>query len=150
MKKTQSNSFFFPCVMYVLAPDHFQPLKQSMINIYVFFYCRKTIKWWKKTFIRVFELLVINAMILYHLNYPEKEAYQSHKKFRLELFHQLEQPSLDEKAERTVYRTGRSPAVNAARLQGKIFQKADTWKKVLCSVCLQEEKEWKNCLHKNI
>ena len=105
-------------------------------------FCRKTIKWWKKIFIRVFELSVINAMILYHLNYPEKEAkYQSHKKFRLELVHQLVQPLLDVKAERNVYGTpGRCPDVNAARLQGKHFPESKHPDRKCCVVCGYKKK----------
>ena len=79
-------------------------------------FTRKTIKWWKKIFIRVFELATINAMILYHQKYPDKmKAYQSHKKFRIELIHQLVQPLLDQNAVRTPQsRPGRRPSAAGA------------------------------------
>ena len=53
-------------------------------------FCCKTVKWWKKVFVRMFELSVINSMVIYNKNNPVFAAkYQSHKLYRVELIHQL-------------------------------------------------------------
>ena len=58
--------------------------------------CRKTVKWWKQVFVRMFELAVINSVVIYFRNNPEFAGkYQSHKLYRAELIHQLVQPLLN-------------------------------------------------------
>lgn len=36
-------------------------------------FCRKTVKWWKKVFVHLFELCVINSMVIYFKSHPEAE-----------------------------------------------------------------------------
>jgi len=51
---------------------------------------RKTPKWWKCLFFRLLDMAVINAIILYGYAFTKDiEKRQSHKKFRLQLAHQV-------------------------------------------------------------
>ena len=57
---------------------------------------RKSIKWWKKVFFRMFELCIINAMCIYFAKNADFAGRRgSHKLFREVLVHQLFQPYLD-------------------------------------------------------
>ena len=53
-------------------------------------YCsvdRKSMKWWKKVFFRLFELSIVNAMVLYFEKYPEmSHKRSSHRKIEKHLF----------------------------------------------------------------
>ena len=43
---------------------------------------RKTIKWWKKVFFRIFEISVVNAIVVYYYKNPDfQKKKDSHKKF---------------------------------------------------------------------
>ena len=65
-------------------------------------YCsvgRKTHKWWKTVFFRIFKMCITNSMCLYTDKNPEfEERRNSHKLYREILVHQLVQPYLDEKS----------------------------------------------------
>lgn len=89
----------------------------------------------KRLFFRLLDMSIINAMIVYINLYPEKkEERLSHKKYRLELVHQLVQPLLDSYADPSVGGTsGRTP-VSSVRLKGKHFATSKLPRK-RCSVC---------------
>ena len=54
---------------------------------------RKSIKWWKEVFFHMFEMCVMNAMVLYFIANPEfAKKHQSHKKFRVMLVHEIVEP----------------------------------------------------------
>ena len=62
---------------------------------------RNTMKWWKKVFLRMFELCIINSMCIYFEKYPDfAKRRSSHKLFREILVHQLVQPYLHAKSEK--------------------------------------------------
>jgi len=93
---------------------------------------RKTNKWWKKVFYRLFEMSIVNSLILFHKKYPELgKKKNAHKKFREMLVHELVQPYLDERSNKDIEQRGRpcqNPAVvskvdvdHATRLAGKHF-----------------------------
>ena len=88
-------------------------------------FCRKTVKWWKKVFVRLFELSVINAMVIYFHNYPDLgRKSNAHKKFRIALIHQLVQTLLDVRANNGNGGNNRGrPSLlpEASRLQAKHF-----------------------------
>ena len=84
---------------------------------------RKTTKWWKRLFFRLLDMAIINAMVLYLNVFPEKrKERQSHKKYRLQLAHELVQPLLDLYADPSSGRSsGRKPVTADVRLKGKHF-----------------------------
>ena len=109
-------------------------------------FSRKTIKWWKKVFVRLFEFSVINNMIIYHNRHPDlANKYQSHKKYREELIHELVQPLLDRKVDENVYPvTGPRPiAINDNRLQGKHFPESKHPQRKTCTLCGYKKKNGK-------
>ena len=101
---------------------------------------RKTTKWWKRLFFRLLDMSVINAMILYVNIFPEKgKERQCHKKFRMELAHQLVQPLLDSYADPFGGRpSGRNPVTSDIRLKGKHFPISRQPKRS-CVVCAYEK-----------
>jgi len=102
---------------------------------------RKTTKWWKRLFFRLLDMSVINSMILYMNIFPEKgQERQSHKKFRMELAHQLVQPMLDCYADLLKGRaSGRTPVTPETRLKGKHFPQSKQPKRS-CVVCAYEKR----------
>ena len=84
---------------------------------------RKTTKWWKRLFFRLLDMSIINAMILNTNIFPDKsKERQCHKKFRMELAHQLVQPLLDSYADPLIGRSsGRTPVTSDIRLKRKHF-----------------------------
>ena len=57
---------------------------------------RRSGKWWKKVFFRMVELAVINAMVIYFdIHKDFAKSRHPHKKFRINLSHQLVQPYLN-------------------------------------------------------
>lgn len=92
---------------------------------------RRTMKWWKKVFVRLVDLAVINAMVIYFEQNPDlKSKYQSHKKFRIALIHALVQSCVE----------NREPVSKhddpATRLQGKHFPTSKYPEaKKCCTVC---------------
>jgi len=100
-------------------------------------FCRKTVKWWKKVFVRVFELCVINSMIIYFKKHPEfQQKYQSHKKFREMLVHDLVQPLLDKISSGEIVYGKRKPNdIAANRLTGKHFSVSKFPERKACHNC---------------
>ena len=101
-------------------------------------------KWWKKVFVIIFQLAVINSMVIYFRNNPEFAAkYQSHKLCRVQLIHQLAQPLLDCKAsgEISYYGAGRRPAkINEVRLVVKHYPESKHLLKKCCLLCGYKKK----------
>ena len=98
-------------------------------------FCRRTVKWWKKAFVRLFELSVINAMVIHFHNNPDNsKKYQAHKKFRLELIHSMVQPLLNRRSSEIVWRSNSLNAVES-RLIGKHFPVSKYPQKKCCTVC---------------
>jgi hypothetical protein len=101
---------------------------------------RKSTKWCKKLFFRLTDMSVVNAMVLYMNLFPEKGLERgSHKKFRLELAHQLVQPLLDMYADPNVGRaSGRKPVDSDTSLKGKHFA-ISMQPRRSCVVCAYEK-----------
>lgn len=110
---------------------------------------RKSKKWWKKVFFRLFEMAIVNSLILFTHKHPEaQKKRRSHKMFRQMLVHELVQPLFDQKAESYVERKGRlaqdrNPVVQpgpkpnfdpSVRLTGKHFRKTKH-PRARCCVC---------------
>ena len=88
--------------------------------------CRKSMKWWKKVFFRMFELAIINAMVLYFdQNESLAKNRSSHKHFRISLIHELVHPLFTQRADTTsplsVSTPGRKAISTEKRLKGKHF-----------------------------
>ena len=106
---------------------------------------RKSRKWWKKVFLRMFELAVINSYIVYRALNPEingKKANRSHRLFRFALIHEMVQILLDARADpndgANVERNGRPSTSDSSRLSGKHFPKKE------CVFCLWlQNSKWK-------
>ena len=106
---------------------------------------RKSIKWWKKVFFRLFEMSIVNSMLLFFKKFPEFEKKKySHKKFRDMLIHEMVQRYLDAKAADLVQKAGRPSlepkpiskidVLDATRLTGKHYpSKLNPRRK--CSMC---------------
>ena len=55
-----------------------------------YFTGQKSIKWWKRVFLRFFELAIVNAMVIYYHKNPGVAASRhKHKKFRETLVQQI-------------------------------------------------------------
>ena len=99
---------------------------------------RTSIKMWKKVFFCMFELSIINAMVLYFTANPEfAKKHQSHKKFRVMLVHALVEPLLQKRNESTSG-PGRQPLCASPRLKGKHFPISRHPKRGRCTVCSHE------------
>ena len=125
----------------VTKPDMIQDYNQNMggvdkLDQRLSYYSldRKSKKWWKKVFFRLFEMSVVNSLILFHAKFPELAKKKgSHKNYRKMLVHEMIQPFLDDYANNYVEPRGR-PAKEPARksklnvdpvvrLTGKHFRK---------------------------
>ena len=107
------------------------------LNYYVI--GRKSIKWWKKIFFHMFEMNIINAMVLYFTGNPElAKKRQSHKKFRVMLVHELVEPLLQKRNESTSG-PGRQPLSASPRLKGKHCPISCHPKRGRCTVCSHEK-----------
>ena len=105
---------------------------------------RKSFKWWKKVFFRLFEMSIVNSLVLFTHKYPEfTKKRSSHKKFREMLVHELVQPLLDQRAAAFVEVKGRPAQPKSIpkqkvdpniRLTGKHFRKTRN-PRSKCCVC---------------
>ena len=85
---------------------------------------RKSIIWWKKVFFRLFELCIINAMVVYfNKNIEFSKRRQAHKLFHEILGHELVQLLLDKHSNGDIDVVGpaRRSVSNHVRLKGKRF-----------------------------
>ena len=84
---------------------------------------RRTIKWWKKVFWRIVDILILNSWIIFRSNFPDKIT--SHRLFRIQLVHELVQPLLSLKASpdcpATLSYKGRRPTNTGETTSGKTF-----------------------------
>lgn len=104
----------------------------DMADQYMCYYTlgRKTRKWWRHVFWRLFDQAILNALIIYRSNHRNSlQRILSHKDFRLQLAHKLCAGAL-----LTSRVTRRSPSQNLSRLLGKHFlYRTDV--KARCVVC---------------
>lgn len=71
---------------------------------------RNSSKWWKKVFLRLFELAVVNAMCIYKEKHPRfSKSRNAHLKFREALVLELVQPLLDQREEYEPTRNADTP-----------------------------------------
>jgi len=99
----------------IQKPDVIMDYNQNMGGVdkcdqYLSYYSvgRKTHKWWKTVFFRLFEMCVINSMCIYIEKNPEfAKKRNSHTIYREILVHQLVQPYLEEKNMNSIESKGR-------------------------------------------
>ena len=107
---------------------------------------RKSMKWWKKVFFRLFEMCIVNAMCIFFEKNPEfAKKKNSHKIFRLELVHEMVQLYLDIRTDEELETRGRHISMTTmphsrrqtddnVRLRGKHFAvRMDVRRK--CTMC---------------
>ncbi|XP_066928278.1 piggyBac transposable element-derived protein 4-like [Clytia hemisphaerica] len=95
---------------------------------------RKTRKWWKKLFLRLVELSIINAMvILITIHADILPVCRRHRVFRTVLIHELVQPLIDIDNDNVTSK--RQTNTNATRLRGRHFPSSKHLKRGACSVC---------------
>ena len=84
---------------------------------------RRTIKWWKKVFRRMVDILILNSWIIFRSNFPDKITL--HRLFCIQLVHELVQPLLSLKASpdcpATLSYKGRRPTNTGETTSGKTF-----------------------------
>jgi hypothetical protein len=94
---------------------------------------RKSQKWWKKVFVRMIELCVVNAFVLFlHKNPQHKKKNSVHKAFCETLAIQLTQSLLDKKAD--TYKSPLAHYKTDDRLVGKHFPTKHS-DRGRCTVC---------------
>jgi len=100
---------------------------------------RKTIKWWKRVFFRVFEICVVNSIVVYFSKNPNfQKKKNSHKLFREA--YELVQPLLDRRADGDVnLSSGRLSVSDDKRLKGKHFAESRHPKRGRCVKCSSDK-----------
>ena len=105
---------------------------------------RKTIKWYKRIFWRLFDMAIVNAFVLFTICHPEKITQ---KEFRLQLAEEPVKGHINERSSE-VTTPGRKPKGKEKRLCGKHFSIGAT-KKGRCVVCGKKKKPNGKRRHKN-
>lgn len=104
---------------------------------------RKSSKWWKKVFLRMFELSVVNAMCIYSEKHPIfAKSRSAHQRFREALILEMVQPLLDQREENEQSRNTNNPeprpnrrkVVSTSRLKGKHYSSKHKSRRK-CSKC---------------
>ena len=106
-------------------------------------YSRRSSKWWKKVFLRLFELCVINALCLYKIQNPNfSNSRRPHTKFREALIYEMTQPLFDKRAKEEATCNADLPetsrtrcsVVSVTRLKGKHYS-IKHWQRKKCTAC---------------